>query len=116
MHVRRARSSLAITLLGLAAFVLPVLAVLANPAGVVAQTKVYHIDRYDSNITVYSNGSLDIQETLTYVFTSGTFRRGLRTWDLDKLDNITNVAVAENRNGLYVEYREATFDPDDSTS
>jgi uncharacterized membrane protein len=105
-----------VALLGVAAFLLPLLVTLAFPARVVAQTKVYHMDRYDSNITVNKDGSLDIQETLTYVFTSGTFRRGLRTWDTDKLDSISNIKVAENRNGIFIDYRQTGFDSDDSTS
>src|SRR3954469_11758749 len=113
MQVKRGRYSLVIALFGLAAFLLPALMRAAFPERAVAQTKIYHMDRYDSDISVNTDGSLDIQETLTYVFTSGTFRRGLRTWELDKLDNITDIKVAENRNGLYVNYREAGFDPDD---
>jgi hypothetical protein len=116
MHVKRGRFSLVIALFGLAAFVLPALLSAAFPGQAVAQSKIYHMDRYDSNITVNTDGSLDIQETLTYVFTSGTFRRGLRTWDTDKLDNISNIQVSESRNGIFVAYQQTGFDPDESTS
>src|SRR4051812_710914 len=117
MQLRRTRLSLVVALMALVAFVLPVATVVVSqPQSALAQTKQYHMDRYDANITVNTDGSLDIQENLVYVFTSGSFRRGVRTWDLSKLDNITNIKVAENRNGVFVNYRETDFDPDSSTT
>jgi hypothetical protein len=93
---------------------LPAVAWLGFPTPAGAQTQQFHIDRYDSEITVNRDGSLDIVETLTYVFTSGTFRRGIREWDLERLDSITDVQVAEVRQGETVPYTFGSFDPDDS--
>jgi uncharacterized membrane protein len=115
MQIRRAPLSLVVALFAVAAFLLPMLVGIAYPEKAVAQSKVYHMDRYGSDIKVNTDGSLDIQETLTYVFSSGVFHRGTRIWDTGKLDNITNIKVAENRNGLFVDYRQGNFDPDDST-
>ncbi|MEO8288875.1 MAG: DUF2207 domain-containing protein [Chloroflexota bacterium] len=116
MQAKRARLSFAVAFIWLAALLLPVGIGLASPGRAYAQTKSYHMDRYDSEITVNPDGSLDIRETLVFNFTSGSFRRGLREFDTDKLDNITGIKVAEDRNGLFVNYTETSFEPDDSTS
>lgn len=84
--------------------------------GAFAQSKVFHNDRYDSNITVNQDGSLDIQETLVYVYDSGSFHRGTRFWDTNRLEDITNIQVTELSNGLEIPYRKTSYDPDDSTS
>ncbi len=115
MQAKRTRLSL-VVLFGLAAFLLPAMVGLTNPGRVAAQTKIYYMDRYDSNISVNTDGSLDIQETLVYVFTNGTFHRGTRIWDTTKLDNITNIRVAENKNGTFVDYQQTDYDPDSSTT
>ena len=88
----------------------------AMPARVLAQEQRFHIERYDSQITVNPDGSLDIVETIEYVFESGTFRRALRTWELDRLEGIRDIEVVERTNGLPVPYRQTTFDPDLSTT
>jgi uncharacterized membrane protein len=116
MRISRSRLSLMGALFWVLAVLMPALVALGLPQTASAQTKVYHMERYDSNITVNSDGSLDIQETLVYAFTSGSFRRGLRTWDTDKLEGMSGFSVTEVRNGLPVAYRETGFDPDDSTS
>jgi hypothetical protein len=86
------------------------------PLSAAAQEQRYRIDRYDSEITVNADGSLDITEKVTYVFESGTFRRGLRTWELDRLEGIRDISVVETINGLPVRYERTEFDPDESTS
>lgn len=95
---------------------LATLAAVAMPGRALAQAKEYHMDRYDAAITVNADGSLDITETLTFVFTSGTFRRGLRTWELDKVEGITVESVAENKDSTLRYYTEGIFDPDDSAT
>lgn len=92
------------------------LALVSAPERAYAQTKEYHMDRYDSDITVNSDGSLDVQETLVYVFTSGSFHRGLREIALDKADSISNVKVAEQKGSFTTPYKQTGFDADDSTS
>jgi uncharacterized membrane protein YgcG len=116
MHTKRSRLSLVVALFGLAAFLLPLMVGLAFPGRAAAQSKSYYMDRYDSNITVNTDGSLDIQETLVYVFQGGPFHRGLRTWDTDRLDGISNFKVAADNNGTLQPLRQTEFDPDDSTS
>ena len=88
------------------------------PRRAVAQELRFHIERYDSRITVNRDGSLDITEFVEYVFESGTFRRGLRTWELDRLEGIRDISVREYVGGFlgYIPYNRTTFDPDDSTS
>src|SRR5690349_4023842 len=93
-----------------------VLFVGGQPGTVLAQAKEYHMDRYDSDIVVNSDGSLDITETLTYVFTSGSFHRGLRTWDLDRLEDVRVTGVSEVSNTRLTTYTEGAFDPDSSTT
>src|SRR5215203_1611628 len=113
----RARFSIPLLLLLLIGTVLPATLALDAPERVYAQAeKQYHMDRYDSNITVNDDGSLDVQETLTYVFESGTFRRGLREIALDKVDGISDVLVEEEKAGTFVPYRETSFNGDDDSA
>jgi hypothetical protein len=112
MRRDRIRIPAALLLVWLATLV----AVVGMPGHAMAQAKEYHMDRFDTDITVNTDGSMDIVETLTFVFTSGTFRRGLRTWELNKLEGITVTSVAENRNSTLRYYTEEAFDPDNSTA
>lgn len=86
------------------------------PVQVMAQGQTYHFEKYDSQITVNADGSLDIVETITYSFDSGTFRRAIRTWDMERLEGIRDISVKEIVGGLPVAYRRTDFDPDDSTA
>jgi uncharacterized protein (TIGR04222 family) len=82
-----------------------------------AQSQVFHNEFYNSDITVNKDGSYDIQETLKYVYDSGSFHRGTRFWDTDKLTGISNIQVSEvDASGNETAYRETNFDPDSSTS
>lgn len=93
------------------------LAFVSRPEPAFAQSsKVYHMDRYDSDITVNSDGSLDVQETLVYVFTSGTFHAGLREIALDKVDGISNIKVTEQKGTFGTPYKLGSFEPDGETS
>ncbi|MEO5953190.1 MAG: DUF2207 domain-containing protein, partial [Chloroflexia bacterium] len=111
----RARFSIPLLLLLLISTILPALTILLTPGRAYAQEKQYHMDRYDSNITVNDDGSLDVQEVLTYVFESGTFKRGLREIDLGKVDSISNVRVEEEKSGQFVPYRKTSFNADDAS-
>ena len=86
------------------------------PLTVSAQTRVYHLERFDSDITINQDGTLNISETLEYVYEEGSFRRGIRTWDMDKIDRITGIQVFDITDGQETPYRETAFDPDDSTT
>src|SRR5512138_3524880 len=103
-----------ITTFVLAVLTLLVVAWLAGPSAARAQSQQYHMDKYDSAISVNPDGSLNITETLAYSFDSGTFRRGLRVWDLDKVDSITDVQVFETTNGQKTPYTLGSFDPDET--
>jgi uncharacterized membrane protein YgcG len=81
-----------------------------------AQSQSFHMDRYDTNIQVNRDGSLDVAETLVYVYDSGAFHRGTRLFNLGKFDSISNVQVAEVRDGQTINYAPGSYDPDDSTS
>ncbi|HET6260781.1 MAG TPA: DUF2207 domain-containing protein, partial [Chloroflexia bacterium] len=109
---RHGRRSLAMWLL-LSVCVTASLAVAPNTT--TAQERQYHMDRYDSRIVVNTDGSFDIEETLVYVF-QGQYRRGLREWDTDKLENIDGFEVFELVNGEEVPYRETTFAPDEPST
>jgi type II secretory pathway pseudopilin PulG len=112
MRTQRLRLTAALILAVLT--LLPAVAWLANPTAANAQSQQYHMDNYDSRITVNPDGSLDIVETLAYSFDSGTFRRGLRVWDLEKLDSITEVKVTETTDGQEAPYTFGSFDPDET--
>ena len=92
------------------------LTTLAAPASAFAQERVFHMEQYNAEVSVNSDGSLDVTETLVYVFDQGSFRRGSRDIPLDRTDGITNVSVTEVLNGQEIPYRETGYDPDDSTS
>lgn len=82
-----------------------------------AQSKVFHNERYDSSITVNQDGSLNVQETLVYVYDSGSFHRGTRFWNTNRLEGITDIQVAEiSSSGLEIPYQQTSYDPDSSTS
>lgn len=85
------------------------------PNSVTAQERSFRMERYDSRIVVNQDGSLDVEETLVYVF-NGQYRRGLRTWDTEKLERLQDFQVVEVANGEEVPYRQTSFDSDDSTS
>jgi len=59
---------------------------------------------------------MDIMETLTYVFTSGTFHRGLRTWDMGRVGGITVNGVTETNYPKLTTYTKGAFDLDNSTT
>ena len=87
-----------------------------SPRQALAQTKSFHMDQYNADITVNTDGSYDIVETLVYVYDEGSFHRGTRTWDMSKLDNINNVQVVEVLPGGQTQsYNATTYDPDNST-
>ncbi|HYO50963.1 MAG TPA: DUF2207 domain-containing protein [Chloroflexia bacterium] len=94
------------------AVVLPVAGFAAAPHGALAQTNEFHMDQYDAEITVNADSSLDVTETLVYVFDSGSFKRGLREIPLDRVESITGVSVVETTNGTSTDYRETTFNED----
>jgi uncharacterized membrane protein YgcG len=81
-----------------------------------AQTRSYHMDPYNSDITLNQDGSFDVTETLTYVYDSGSFHRGTRNIPLDRVEKIDNIRVAELVNGQPQDYQQTGYDPDDSTS
>ncbi|MDQ3928920.1 MAG: DUF2207 domain-containing protein [Chloroflexota bacterium] len=82
------------------------------PTAAVAQERQFHLDRFDSVIFVNQDGSLDVEETLVYVF-QGQYRRGIREWETDRLENIGDFRVSEVVNGEEVAYEETSFAPDE---
>jgi uncharacterized membrane protein YgcG len=86
------------------------------PQAASAQTRSFHMDPYNAEITVNQDGSLDVVETLTYVYDSGTFRRATRHIPLDRVESITDVRVAELVDGRWVDYREAPYDYAETSS
>ncbi|HEX8597983.1 MAG TPA: DUF2207 domain-containing protein [Chloroflexia bacterium] len=85
------------------------------PNMALAQERQFHMERYDSLIYVNTDGSLDIEETLVYVF-QGQYRRGLRIWETDRLENISDFQVFEVVDGQEVPYDEAGFAPDEPST
>ena len=92
---------------------LPFLSVVAAPLSAFAQTNRFHMDEYNADITINQDGSLDVTETLVYVYDQGSFRRGLREIPLGRVDSITNVRLEEVTNGAVDPYRETSFNEDD---
>src|SRR5436305_8639610 len=96
---------------------LSLLIVAFAPRQAYAQTQSFHYDQYNSDITVNKDGSLDVTETLVYVYDEGRFHRGSRAIPLDKTEGITNVQVAEVLpDGSVKQYQQTTYDPDTSTT
>lgn len=95
-----------------AVWLLPLLLVTASllfaPNAFAQQDKSFHNDRYDSNIAVNPDGSLDIKETLVYVY-NGSYHLGSRFWDTSKLNDITNIQVSELQGNQEVPYRQGTY-------
>src|SRR4051794_17405819 len=87
------RSRLPVLLGLLALLLLPAGLLAVAPQGVSAQTRSFHMDRYDSDITANPDGSLDVNEKLVYVYDEGSFHRGTRNIPLDKVESITGVRV-----------------------
>lgn len=85
------------------------------PNVAMAQERRFHMDRYDSRIVVNTDGSLDIEETLVYVF-EGQYRRGLRIWETDRLESIYDFEVFEVVDGEEVPYEETSFAPDEPST
>jgi len=71
------------------------------------ETKTLYWQRYDVDLSVQKNGDVRITETQELVFTQGTFRYGQREIPLNRLSDITEIAVRE-LNGP--DYRQATTD------
>src|SRR5688572_28689886 len=94
--------------------VLPLLSMLAfAPSNAQAQTQRFHMEGYNADITVNQDGSMDVTETLVYVYDQGSFRRGLRRIPLDRVDSITNVRLEEVVSGQTIAYQETSFNQDD---
>jgi uncharacterized membrane protein YgcG len=64
-----------------------------------AQDKSLYWQRYDVNITVQPNSDVLVEEIQQIQFTSGDFHFGYRAIPLDRVDQITDVSVAEVING-----------------
>ncbi len=60
-----------------------------------AQSKTFHWERFDVNITVLPNGDFVVEEIQEIAFTSGEFYFGYRSIPMDRLENITDVEVWE---------------------
>ncbi|RLC58002.1 MAG: hypothetical protein DRI80_14330, partial [Chloroflexota bacterium] len=56
-----------------------------------AQSKTFHWERFDVNITVLPNGDFVVEEIQEIAFTSGEFYFGYRSIPMDRLENITDV-------------------------
>ncbi len=100
---------------------LPAMTLAVAPRSAFAQSQQFHMDQYNSDITINQDGSLDIVETLVYVYDSGSFHRGTRYWLTNRFDSITNIQVAEIIPGPtnsvpLINYRQSSYDPDDSKS
>lgn len=70
-------------------------------------TKTLYWQRYDVDLSVQKNGDVRITETQELVFTQGTFRYGQREIPLNRLSDITDIAVRELDGPVY---RQATTD------
>ncbi len=92
---------------------LPLLSAVLAPSSAFAQTNRFHMDEYNADITVNQDGSMDVTETLVYVYDQGSFRRGLREILLNRVDSITDVRLEEVSNGVTEAYRETSFNGDD---
>lgn len=76
-------------------------AMVAHPAS--AQTKSLEWLAIDTDITVLSNGDLQIKETNQIRFVGGAFTFGYRDIDTSRLTGVSNVRVTENGQSLRIE-------------
>ncbi len=111
---RHARRSLMLTMWLLVSLCVPA-ALVMSPNSALAQERQFHMERYDSLIYVNTDGSLDIEETLVYVF-EGQYRRGLRIWETNRLETIGDFQVFEVVDGEEVPYDESSFAPDEPST
>lgn len=88
-------------------------ALLATPQSALAQENQFYMEEYNADITVNTDGSLDVTEELVYSFDRGRFRRGLREIPLNRVEGIGDVTVVEVEGGQEIEYSETSFNPDD---
>src|SRR5215472_19090207 len=81
------------------------LAVLIAPATALAQSsgKSVSWQNYDADLTIQSDGSLNVTETQTINF-SGTFQSGYRVIPTDRTSGIDNIRVSEIVNGATQPY------------
>ena len=74
---------------------LVLLAILAAPAPAAAQRSgSYEAQRFDVAVQVVEGGDLDVQETLTFQFQSGTFRRVWREIPTSRTEGIEIIAAS----------------------
>jgi hypothetical protein len=99
--------------LWLVLLLLPVALWLAGPERAAAQSNELTIPAYDTEISVNTDGSLDIAETLEFRFDFGSFKRGIREIPLDRVEGISDLRVAELVDGRAIDYQETTFNEDD---
>lgn len=75
---------------------------LAVALPVSAQSKSLYWDRFDVDISVNKDGTFDVAEKQTIVFTSGTFTYGYRSIDTHLTSSITDIRVSDEL-GDYVQ-------------
>ena len=83
--------------------VLLVLLVGVSPSAALAQDKTLYWETYDVDITVQPDGCFRVVETQQLVFTSGTFRFGIRHIPTENTSSISDLAVSEAGGVLYRE-------------
>ena len=72
---------------------LVLVAMLATPG--TASAKELHWEQYDITIDLHNDGSFTVTEAQVISFDVGTFREGFAVIPLGRVDEITNVQVAE---------------------
>src|SRR5690349_23046419 len=84
------------TVLLVLSLILPLLLLSAPAPPAQAQsTRIYAWDRYNVDLTINPDGSLDGVETQAFNYQSGTFRGASRSWATKRLGEITDVQVSE---------------------
>jgi uncharacterized membrane protein YgcG len=81
-----------------------VVILLAGPTTTLAQDKTLRWERYDVNLAVQANSDILVEEVQEIAFTSGTFRFGFAAIPLDRVENISDISVAELANGTTRRY------------
>jgi uncharacterized membrane protein YgcG len=84
-------------------FILLVLLVGAAPSAALAQDKTLYWETYDVDITVQPDGCFRVVETQQLVFTSGTFRFGVRSIPTEYTTSLSDIVVGEAGGVLYRE-------------
>lgn len=67
-----------------------------TPPAAAALAKAFHWTRYDYAVDILDDGDMLFRVTMGFAFDSGSFSQGYYSFDMDRLDDVHDVAVFES--------------------